>query len=202
MEFSMSKAQKPRVVSLADLAQLTLRGNVAFAVRCAKRLRPFFSLPEGAPHRTEQIAAVDGAIRIAAGFCMGVTLEPGRALAAVKLAIPVADATYEDTRCAAFAAIRAAEAVVNAEEYLRNPKDDSLLIETVAAAFGAGRVLAANTDMFAQDLVVATLVEDADKLMELSRGAAQQIGAAIDLGPSGPLGILWPLGVPFGFRAE
>ena len=198
----MKKSEEPRVVSLGDLAQLSLRANVAFAVRCAERLRPFFELPDDAPRRTEQIAAVDGAIRIAAAFCAGVTLEPGRALAAARQVLPVADATYEDTRCAAFAALRAAEAAASAEEFVNNPKEDSHFTETVAAAFGAGRVLAANSDNFSLDQVVATLFEDATKLMEISRGAAQELGTPIDLADTGPLGSLWPLGVPFGFSAE
>ena len=45
------KTNQPRVVGLNDLGQLTMRANVAFAVRCAQRIRPCFEIPADAPRR-------------------------------------------------------------------------------------------------------------------------------------------------------
>src|SRR5262245_29043462 len=117
------KSNQPRAVTLNDLGRLTLRANVAFAVRCAHRMRPIFQLPADAPRRREQIAAVDAAIRVAAAYCQGHTLEPGRTAAAARAAAVVAEETCEDTSFAGYAAVRAAEAAANAEEHVRNPSN-------------------------------------------------------------------------------
>src|SRR5260370_6078856 len=107
------KTDQPRAVGLNDLGKLTLRANVAFAVRCAQRIRPCFKLPADAPRRREQMAAVDGAIRVAAAFCRGLPGEAGRAATAARVAAVVADEAHEVTGYAGFAAVRAAEAAAN-----------------------------------------------------------------------------------------
>src|SRR6266852_8407070 len=101
-EVSM-KSNQPRAVALNDLAQLTLRANVAFAVRCAQRIRPCFMLPANAPRRREQMAAVDRAIRVATAFCRGLPGETGQAAAAARVAGDVAEETCEFTRFAGYA---------------------------------------------------------------------------------------------------
>ncbi len=194
------KNEQPRVVSLSDLGQLTLRGNVAFAVRCAQRIRPSFQLPADAARRREQYAAVDGAIRVATAFCTNAPPEPGRAAAAVRLAAVVAEETYEYTNFAGFGALRAAEAVEQAEKVLSNAKDASVT-EVVAAAFGAGRVLAANTDCFSLDIVANALYADLTMLLSLAGGSIEDLGPTIDPSESGPLGPLWAAGRPLCFAA-
>jgi hypothetical protein len=189
------KAKQSQVVGLDDLGQLTLRANVAFAVRCAQRIRPCFRIPPDAPRRREQIAAVDGAIRIATAFCQDVATEPGQAAAAARTAEVVAEETYEFTNCAGFAAVRAAEAAAHAEALARGPVNSDHT-EVVAAAFGAGRVLAANADMFALDAVANALYADVEKLLKLAHGASGLLGAPVDPSESGPLGPFWPDGPP------
>src|SRR5437867_1131504 len=103
-------SNQARQVSLQDLANLTLRANVAFAVRSAQRLRPCFKLPDDAPRRREQMAAVDAAIRVATAFCRGQPGERGQATQAARLAHAVAEETGEFTRFSGYAAVRAAEA--------------------------------------------------------------------------------------------
>ena len=189
------KRDQPRTVGLNDLGQLTLRGNVAFAVRCALRMRPCFELPADAPRGREQTAAIDSAIRIADAFCRGLPLEDGRAALAAQRAGMVAEETYESTNFAGFAAVRAAEAAAHAEAAVRNPSESSL-IEVVAAAFGAGRVVAANSDAFTLDLVAAALYADMQKLLTMAQGAGGSLGPEVDPSESGPLGPLWPDGTP------
>jgi len=195
------KSQQPSGFSLSELAQLTQRANVAFAVRCAQRLRPRFQLPNDAPHRREQIAAVDAAIRVAAAFCQGTPLEEGRAAAAARTAGAVAEETCETTSFAAYAAVRAAEAAAYAEEAVRTPCD-SAMTEIVAAAFGAGRVVAANIDTYGQERAVFAMCADVHKLLGIAQGPIDSLGAPIDPSENGPLGPLWPTGAPAGFAAE
>jgi hypothetical protein len=195
------KTEQPRVVALSDLAQLTLRGNVAFAVRCAQRIRPCFKLPDDASHPRLQAAAVDGAIRVAMAFCRGLPGEAGRAAAAARAAATVAEETCEFTRFAGYAAVRAAEAAAAAEEVAGHP-NDSGVIEVVAAAFGAGRVLVANADAYALDLVVAALHADVEKLRSLAHGTSESLGPPLDPSEAGPLGPLWPAGAPACFTQE
>jgi hypothetical protein len=195
------KKNQTRAVALGDLAQLTLRGNVAFAVRCALRLRPGFELPADTPRRREQMAAMDGAIRVATAFCRGLPVEAGRALEAARQANVVAEETCESTNFAGYAAVRAAEAAANAEEFVRNPSDTGIM-EVVAAAFGAGRVLAANADAFTLDLVTGALRADVDNLLSLAPGSSKDLGVPVDPAEDGPLGPLWPAGAPLHLTPE
>jgi hypothetical protein len=201
MKENSMQTNQPRPVGLNDLAELTLRANVAFAVRCAQRLRPCFVLPADAPRRHEQTAAVDAAIRVAAAFCQGQPVEVGRAAAAVRLAAVVAAETCEFTGFAGYAAVRAAEAAACAEEVVSNPSGSDITT-VVAAAFGAGRVLAANADAFALDLVVAALYADMENLRRLAPGGSEDLGPPVDPSESGPLGSLWPTGTPTCFATE
>jgi hypothetical protein len=195
------QSDPPRAIGLHDLARLTLRANVAYAVRCAQRVRPCFALPADAPRRRAQMAAVDGAIRVAAAFCRGLPVEAGRAAAAVQLAAVVAEETCPFTNFAGYAALYAARAAACAEEAVRNPAGANIT-EVVAAAFGAGRVLTANADAFALELVVAALHADMEHLRNLPRDANEIVGRPLDPSESGPLGPLWPAGMPGCFAPE
>jgi hypothetical protein len=195
------KSDQARVVTLNDLAELTLRANVAFAVRCAQRVRPCFKLPAEAPRRREQTAAVDEAIRVASAFCRGLPEAAGRAAAAARAAGVVAQETGEFTRYAGYAAAHGASAAAHAEEVVRDPKH-SCMTDVVAAAFGAGRVVVANVDAYAHDLVVAALHADLVQLLLLAAGTTADLGPPVDPSETGPLGPLWPAGVPACFAPE
>jgi hypothetical protein len=187
--------QSSRAVGLNDLGQISMRANVAFAVRCAQRMRPCFQLSPDSQRHQEQTAIVDRAIRVAAGFCAGLPAEPGAAARVARAAEAVAEATYDTTNFAGFAALRAAEAAAHAEACVRSPSDESAL-EMVAAAFGAARVLAANADMFALEAVADALYADVEKLRSLTPGSSDVLGPPVDPSENGPLGPLWPAGAP------
>ena len=195
-----SKSDQVRPVGLNDLGEITLRGNVAFAVRCAERMRPCFKVPADAERKREKTAAVEAAIRIANAFCRGLPLEPGRAAAAVRPATEVAEETGEDTYWSAYAAVRAVEAVAYAEG-VANKQSDRDVTEVIAAAFGAGRVVAANVDTFGLNQVVAALRADVDNLLRLAGGSPEELGPEIDPSESGPLGALWPAGTPLCYQS-
>jgi hypothetical protein len=197
-EDGVQKTNAPKVVSLGDLGQLTMRANVVFAVRCAQRSRPLFKLPADAARRSEHLAAVDSAIYVASLFCGGLPLEAGRAAAALAQVHVTVQETAPFAGYAGYAALRAAEATVHAVEALRN-RTQFELVQVVAGAFGAGRVLAANAGADVQDLVVAALFADKEKLSLLGPGTYGDLGPAIDPSESGPLGPLWPAGAPAWF---
>src|SRR5258707_6490294 len=195
------KSGQPRVITLRDLAQLPLRANVTLAVRCARRIRPCFKLPADAPRRREQTAAVDAAIRVAAAFCRGLPGETGRAADIVRLAETVAEETCELTRFSGYAAVHAAQSAACAEEAVRNPSDANV-IAVVVAAFGAVRVLSANSDPFALERVVAAMYQDFENLLSLAPGAIGDLGPALDPSENGPLGSHWPAGIPACFAPD
>jgi hypothetical protein len=196
------KSEQARVITLGDLGGLPMRANVAFAVRCAQRLRPCFKLPAEAPRRREQTAAVDDAIRVATTFCRGLPEEPGRATAAARAAGVVAEETGDFTRYAPYAAAHAASAAASAEAIVCKSASASPISEVVAFAFGAGRVVAANVDAYAHELVVAALHTDLVKLLALAGGTSADLGPPVDPSESGPLGPLWPAGMPACFAPE
>jgi hypothetical protein len=197
----MIMSDKARAISLSDLGQLTMRGNVAFAVRCAQRMRPRFKLPADAPRRRERLAAVDGAIRVAEAFCRGLPAETGQAAAAVRAALLVAEEASKVTGYAGYAAVHAAKAAADAEEALRSPTNSGM-IEVVASAFGANRVLSANTDAFTLELVLAAIYSDVEKLIGMAQGTCADLGPPIDPSESGPLGPLWPDVTPFWYTPD
>ncbi len=188
-------AMKPREISLGDLAALTIRANVVFAVRCAQRLRPCLELPLDSPRREVHQAAIDAAIDVAADFCRAPASVSGGVGAAIAAAITSAEETCTMTRFAGYAAVRAAEAAEHAEAYLQNPSDANL-IDVVAGAFGAARVLVSNADRQTQDMVVSALLADIDLLAKFTASNSQDIGPPIDPSETGPLGSLWPTGMP------
>ena len=189
-------SDQPREVGLNDLGQLTLRANVVFAVRCAQRVRPCFTLPANAPRRVEQASAIDAAIHAALSFCRNEQVEAGRAAAMAQLARIVAEETCTYTRFAGFAAVRAAEAAGYAEAYIVGEQRGSSLVDVVAAAFGAGRVLVANADRPTIGMVVSALLADYENLRQLAHAPSIDLGPALDPSETGPLGVLWPGGKP------
>ena len=55
-----------------EMGQLPLRALVAFAVRCARRVQPLFTLPDDHPEKQKHIAAVERASRTAEAFARGI----------------------------------------------------------------------------------------------------------------------------------
>ena len=185
---------QPRTVGLNDLAQLTMRANVAFAVLCARAFGPVSDC-RLAPRRREQMAAVDRAIRVAAGFCQGLPGEPGLAqrppgrpslLPKIPASLPATQPTAPSVPPRRLLTRKHAWTT----QVIRGT------IAVVAAAFGALRVLAANADMFAHQVVVDTLYTDMEKLLSLAQGTCEVLGPPVDPSESGPLGPLWPAGPP------
>ena len=188
-------------VTLSDLGQLTLRANVAFAVRCALRVRPRFNFAERTRERQEQAATVDAAIQAADAFARAMS-DGHRPIGMVaRAAYGVAELTCEQTHFAAYAAAHAAQAAAHAADagaHARVP----LFLEIVAGAYGAGRVVRANTPNSTALVVMRAMRADFDKLLSLSLGKPADAGQPVDPSESGPLGPLWPSGAPFWYDSR
>ena len=107
-------AFRPR---LGEMTQLPLRALVAYAARSARRVQPFFTLPEDHPENQEHAAAVERAIQIGEEFARGspVTWDAAfRAGNGTLKATGVAKAFAFDAACAAWAAHNASKAVESA----------------------------------------------------------------------------------------
>src|SRR4051812_12816304 len=92
-----------------ELKRLPLRAIVAYAARCARRVRPLYRLPDDVHDRERDEAAVSRAITLAEEFADGY-----RIIARVAAVNTYAVAAAEDARAAGAAAEAAAAAAIKA----------------------------------------------------------------------------------------
>ncbi len=189
----MDAAPPPAGVSLGDLSNLTLRGNVAFAARCARRVRPLVNMPEDSPARAARLEAMDAALRLAEDFARGEDVSVGLAQGVAGAAAEVAEATYETAGFAVYAPAHAVRGVFHAA---RTVEGQQGFVEVIAAAFGASRVLLVNGGSASEALVLAALRADFEALLRLRLGRPGELGGSVDCSEAGPLGTLWPAGAP------
>jgi hypothetical protein len=189
----MDAAPPPAGVSLGDLSNLTLRGNVAFAARCARRIRPLVHLPDDAPARAARLQALDAAQQLAEDFARGEEVPAGLAQGVAAAAHEVAEDIYE---VAGFAAYAPAHAVRGVFQAARAARGEASFVEVIAAAFGASRVLIVNGGSGMEPFILAALRADFEALLRLRLGRPGELGASVDASEAGPLGTLWPAGTP------
>jgi hypothetical protein len=175
---------------MPELKDLPFRGIVAYAARCAMRVRPLSALG--------QQEAVDDAIAVAVAFCRGDAFAAAEAATFAEAADSVAaeEAAFagaaEDegagaARAAAFAAFAAADAFTDAAAAFAVARAGARAAARAAAFAGAADARAADADLGA--------------LIGLMLGQPGEIGDAIDPTENGPLGALWPQGEPPWFSA-
>jgi hypothetical protein len=181
-------------VTLGDLGSLTLRGNVAYAARCARRVRPLFRLPADAAAHDARIAAIDAALQVAADFAHGEEVPAGLVQGVAAAAYEVAEDVHNVAGYAGYAAAHAARAVFGATRASANA--DATFVEVIASTFGASRVLLANCGSADERLVLAALRADFEALLRLRLGRPGEPGEPVDVNEAGPLGPLWPAGAP------
>lgn len=175
---------------LNDLCRLSALGNIAYAVRCARRIQPRFALPATEPNAAKMKGIVDAAIRWTEEYVRtgAGAVEHGEMLAEASAA--VAEATYEETDYAAYAASHCVRGALLAAQ-AREACDTEVIMEIVAAAFGSSRVVLANTPPWIRLLLVKSLRSDYDKLLAMTLTNTTWRGANLDPRESGPLGNLW-----------
>ena len=156
------------------LAQLPHHAVVAFAARCARRVQP---LTHVLPQQGRDV--IDRALASAEAFAKGA--------AAARADDARADARADAAWVAARADARADAADVAAAWAAWDTNAD-------AAAAAAAAAWAAHAANWADARAAAA--SDLDRLSALNPGEPDALGAPIDPSEAGPLGPLWPQGVP------
>ena len=193
------------------LAQLPRRAVVAFAARCTRRVQP---LTHFLPQQDRD--AIDRAIASAEAFAKGIAADwaahraaadaRAAAVAVVAAAADAARATAADaTRAAAVADAVAddaawADAVADARADAAADADAAWAdADARAAVAWATDAVAWAADAAASAARAATRAatsRDLERLIALNLGQPGTLGAPIDPSEAGPLGPLWPHGVP------
>ena len=155
------------------LARLPHHAVVAFAARCARRVQP---LTHVLPQQDRD--TIDRAITNAEAFAKG-----------------AAEARAADARAATRAADARAAAAWTAARAADAARADAA---DVAAAWAATATTAAAwaADAAAWAAARAAALSDLDRLIALNPGELDPLGAPIDSSEAGPLGPIWPHGVP------
>ena len=163
------------------LARLPRRAVIAFAARCARRVQP---LTHALPQQDRD--TIDWGLASAEAFAKGAaaaradTRADARAAAARAAAARAADAAWTAARAATTAWAADARAAAAAADW--------------AANAAAAADWAANAADWADARAAAA--SDLDRLIALNPGEPDALGGPIDPSEAGPLGPLWPQGVP------
>ena len=194
---------QPSLPAEDDLKNLPLRAIVAYAVRCARRVRPLYGRAGGIADLAEHEAAVEGALSLAERFCFGDDVGQGAYGAAYGAGDAADTAAAQDAARAASAAARAAAYAFDIPKsavYDHPVYASRVAAEAVDAAGAAARAAGHASDD--AGTVEAAAKADFDRLLELNQGAYPELGQPIDPTANGPLGPLWPGEPPKWFGTE
>jgi len=173
-----------------QLAQLPHHAVVAFAARCARRVQP---LTHALPQQGRD--AIDRAIASAKAFAKG-TADAAADDAAARADAARADAARADAE-AAVAAKAAGAARAGAEAAWADAADVARADAAGdAAAWAADAALVAGAAADDEAAAWAAAASDLERFIALKLGEPDTLGAPIDPSEAGPLGPLWPHGVP------
>jgi hypothetical protein len=195
--------------TVEHLKALPLRANVAFAVRCARRVEHLAQLPEGHPQRESRRGAVEAALQMAEAVARGSSmLLDESVIAAIDASRGVSGGPSgsEDALAAVAEAAHAAasawhvgfqETAEGGPQGRRTAEARKFVgaLEHVTADLAALNAFTAAADAFVsvgyhnEGFVEAVLV-DYDQLLRLKAGRYPELGAPIDPSPSGPLGVI------------
>lgn len=192
-----------------DLKTLPLRGIVALAARCARRVERLAALPDGHPDGAQVRAAIDEALQVAEAFARG---EPcpsaDQAVAAIEASRSATSGEIlrENAYAAILRAVHAAATAARAVAEGREPAERRIMgghgdqplapvagISAELAAMGAfTAALDAAEAVGSTDEFTRWAAEDLRKLQGLKLGHYPEAGDPVDPSPDGPLGPLWP----------
>ena len=179
-------------LSLSDLADLPPRANVAIAVRCALRLAGFFRLPADFDDREACQSIYDAALARATAFASGAADDGDRLQELIVAAYQMAEVTTDLTDYAAYAVAHAVQAVGFARD-IDGENGNIKAMQLVASAFGACRVLIQRGRSLGTEAGILAVRADLAVIKEVP------VAPGVDPSEYGPLGSLWPEGVPAGF---
>jgi hypothetical protein len=192
-----------------DLKKLPLRGIVAFAARCARRVEPLSQLPADHPQREPRRLAIANAIRLAE------EISKGSASVSVEPVVQAIDATQvisgDGIACQCAAAAVAAAARTASTVWLvlnrgESDRDADRWTKTPEARSYLSRLANVTADIVAMDAFTAAVeaadaaahndafmrgaIQDYERLLGLDLGHYPEAGRPIDSSPDGPLGPL------------
>jgi hypothetical protein len=200
--------------------RLSLRGAAALALRCAQRVRPLLRLPaDVSPEvRAWAIAVLDDCLRHGNTFARGLPLDQteageaaGHAVTALGLAQQVARRGAQEV-AAVHAAASAAAVGRTVDDALDGERYDDPEVRAArfATAHDYAREAAREAREAAQaaagvegcQLLELALAADFAALLLIDRASYGDLGMGLDPSEAGPLGPLWPGGVPAWCRRE
>ena len=183
----------PREPSLNELCCLSGLANVAYAVRCGRRMQPKFN----PPHEDAAVMAkiVESSLTWSEMSLRQAMPVDERVKSLVDAACAVAEATSDLSDFAAYAAFHAVRGAVLVAESPQRLSTD-VFLEVVAASFGASRVLLSSIPPWLEARAIAALRADYDKLVALRLGEGAERGTGVETAVSGPLGTLWGESTP------
>lgn len=191
-------------VSASHLKQLPLRGIVAFASRCARRVQPLVAFTADAGVRRKRFAAADTAIRVAERFAQGseatqetaaVARVAERRAQSMLEGILGNDESADANRFSLRAAASAARAVRAASESISDSTTEKAndvvqaALDADSYASRASHAAVTLASVIASERLVST--EDFEKLLELKLGRFAEPGQTVDPSEAGPLGEFW-----------
>ncbi len=188
------------MVTERDLARLPYRAMVAFAVRCARRIRPLFKSPD--PLEEE---VLDAALAVAESFAKRRVAKDfshkanHAAQAASEIAKAASGSPEKVDFSAAQAAAFAAQASAMAHNATRNSASDSEARQGRAVAISSAYYIY-NIAATISPETAAGALDDLRRLLPVKPKQPGTLGSLIDPGERGPLGPLWPQGEPVWFR--
>jgi hypothetical protein len=196
--------------TVEHLKALPLRGIVAFAARCGRRVEPIAQLPEGHPQREGRRSAVEAALGIAEAFAKGSDAPPDDAVvAAIDASRGVAGVPdgSEDATAAAAGAAHAAAAAWHLAAVGATDRSEPQEMKTAEARKFLGTLTYATAELAALDAFTAAVnafvavgyrnegfvdaaLNDYQTLVRLNLGRYPEPGTPVDPSPGGPLGRL------------
>jgi hypothetical protein len=176
----------------AELRKLPIPAIVAYAVRCARRVQPLYSLARSTNVERYQ-GALENALGVGERFCQGhpVSAEAPSALRSVKRAMIRDHEAAHDVAVAVAACVEAAIAGAS------DDVEDTVACSDSTASYAAAAVLNAAAGDAAT--IYTAAMEDYTHLRDMYRRTwrgGRRRTETIDPSAEGPLGPYWPKGEP------
>jgi mannitol/fructose-specific phosphotransferase system IIA component (Ntr-type) len=176
-----------------ELKQLPLRALVALAARCARRVQPFFTLPDDHPEKQRYVAAVERAIRTAEEFARGIPVAAPDAARAASNYRGFAATAASAAAWAAEVASKASDAEAASDAVQAVGCASGAAWDAARAVWDAARAAGNATDAYhAWFTAAAASRSDLSQLRGLGLGRFSELGEPLDPSADGPLGPLWP----------
>ncbi|MHB1247000.1 MAG: DUF2971 domain-containing protein [Sulfuriferula sp.] len=198
--------------TIITLRKLSLRAMVACALRCATRIQPLIKpSPTGltSPETLSAVRLNNIMLLLCQGFCRE-GFNPNSRIAEVaeenkwkeQTKTPLeADAALASGGAVFMAATEAAFGNVAMPGVASSSTAEKVRQHAITSIELAFKALLTSVNSSAFTLMQAAVEHDIDVLKSLNLGAYPELGELVESMDNGPLGLLWPLGIPEGLQA-